>query len=142
METSQEFDRSIDALEGLFLFVGEQLPPGLADRISYFVNLAVEEIFTNMVRHNQPGGDHITVAIDVGSDRIRARFTDYDVDPFDPESIPEVDIDLPLAQRRAGGLGLHMVKSVVDRLAYEYEDGVMRVSFQKNLGSADVRDPS
>lgn len=142
METSRDFDRSIDALEGLFAFVREQLPPGLADRVSYFVTLAVEEIFTNMVRHNEPGGDHITVAVtvDAGAGWIRACLTDYDVEPFDPDSVPEVDVDLPLAERRAGGLGLHMVKSVVDRLVYEYEDGVMRVSFQRSLGPADVRD--
>lgn len=142
METSREFDRSIDALESLFSFVGEQLPGGLSDRISYFVNLAVEEIFTNMVRHNHPGGDHITVALDVGTGWIRARLIDYDVEPFDPDSVPEVDIDLPLADRRAGGLGLHMVKSVVDRLTYEYESRVMSVSFQKNLVPSDVRDQS
>jgi serine/threonine-protein kinase RsbW len=140
METSRDFDRSIDALEGLFSFVGEQLPEELADRASYFVNLAVEEIFTNMVRHNEPGGDHITVAVDVGAGWIRACLTDYDVEPFDPDSVREVDVDSPLAERQPGGLGLHMVKSVVDRLVYEYEDRVMRVSFQKNLGPADVRD--
>ena len=140
METSRDFDRSIDALDGLFSFVGEQLPRGLTDRVSYFVNLAVEEIFTNMVRHNEPGGEHITVAVDVGADWIRARLTDYDVEPFDPDLVPEVEIDQPLAERRPGGLGLHMVKSIVDRLVYEYKDGVMRVSFQKDLGPADVRD--
>ena len=140
METSRDFERSIDSLEGLFSFVGEQLPAGLAERVRYFINLAVEEIFTNMVRHNEPGGAHITVAVDVGSDWIRARLTDYDVEPFDPESIPRVDVDLPLAERHAGGLGLHMVKSVVDRLAYEYKDRVMHVSFQRDLGEGDVRD--
>jgi anti-sigma regulatory factor (Ser/Thr protein kinase) len=140
MKISREFDRSIDALEGVFSFVGEQLPESLGERVSYFINLAVEEIFTNMVRHNKSGGDHITVAFEVDAKWIRACLTDYDVEPFDPDSVPEVDTDLPLLERRAGGLGLHMVKSVVDRLVYEYEDRMMRVSFQRNLVPSDVRD--
>ena len=136
MEARREFERSIEALDGLFSFVGEQLPDGVGDRVALHVNLAVEEIFTNMVRHNEPGGDHIAVGVEVASDGIRVRLADFNVAPFDPDSVPEPDVDLPLAERQAGGLGLHLVKSVVDRLAYEYDDRVMRVSFFKALGSA------
>ena len=136
MEASREFERSIDALDGLFRFVGERLPDGLAERVVLHINLAVEEIFTNMVRHNEPGGERIAVAVQVTGKGIRVRLTDFDVAPFDPDSVPPVDVSLPLAQRRAGGLGLHLVKSIVDRLTYEYEDRVMRVTFIKSLEEA------
>jgi anti-sigma regulatory factor (Ser/Thr protein kinase) len=138
MEVSREFERSIGALDGLFGFVAEQLPDGVDERVALHVNLAVEEIFTNMVRHNEAGGDHIAVAVEVTGGGIRVLLADFDVEPFDPDSAPEPDVDLPLAERRAGGLGLHLVKSVVDRLVYEYDDRVMRVSFIKSLDSPHV----
>ncbi len=100
----------------------------------------MEEIFTNMVRHNEPGGDRIAVDIEVTPDHVRVGFADRDVDPFDPDRVPAPGVDRPLAERQAGGLGLHLVKSVVDRLVYEYEERVMRVTFLKHLEPADVRD--
>ncbi len=139
METSRDFARSIEALDALFAFLGEWLPDGVGERISLGVNLAAEEIFTNMVRHNEPGADRISVAIVLGDGAIRVGFTDYDVEPFDPVTAPAVDVSRPMSERSPGGLGLHLVKSIVDRLSYEYKDRVMLVSFEKNLELSDVR---
>lgn len=140
MQATRLFPRSIDSLGDLFAFVGEQLPENVAERIVLHVDLAVEEIFTNMVRHNQPGGDEISVAVELADGAIRVRFVDRDVEPFDPESVPAVEVDRPMSERRAGGLGLHLIKSVVDRLVYEYQERVMQVSFVKSLETADARD--
>ena len=138
MEAKREFERSIEALDSLFSFVDEQLPDDVSARISLHVHLAVEEIFTNMVRHNEPGGDHISVTVEVADDGLHVRLMDFNVEPFDPGAAPAVDVGLPMEERTPGGLGLHLVKSVVDRLAYEYDDRVMHVYFMKALGSPDV----
>ena len=138
VEEKREFARSIEALEGLFGFIDEQLPAGVGERFALHVHLAVEEIFTNMVRHNQPGGEHISVAVEVSGDDLHVWLMDSDVEPFDPDAVPKADVALPMAERRPGGLGLHLVKSIVDRLAYEYQDRVMRVDFVKALGGSDV----
>ncbi len=140
METTRDFPRSIDALDGLFSFLGDQLPGAVAEKAAVYLNLAAEEIFTNMVRHNEPGGERITVAVELDGDRIRVRLTDYDVEPFDPTTAPEVDVTRPMAERQPGGLGLHLVKSIVDRLSYEYRDRTMQVTFIKKLERTDVRD--
>ncbi len=142
MEASRDFPRSIGALDSLFAFLGERLPEAAGEKVNFCVNLAVEEIFTNMVRHNEAGSDRINVAVDVDGDRIEVRLCDFEVAPFDIEAVPPVDVTRPIAERQAGGLGLHLVKSIVDKLIYEYEDRVMRVTIRKNLEPKDVRDPA
>ena len=85
---------------------------------------------------------------------VEVTLTDYDVDPFDVAQAPAVDVDLPIGQRRPGGLGLHLLRRMLDRIDYNYSrDGrVSRITFRKTttgttspgsgaqMGSGDVRD--
>jgi anti-sigma regulatory factor (Ser/Thr protein kinase) len=118
----------------MFAFLEGQLGPlDLDPGTSFCLNLAAEEIFANMVRHNTVG-DSDTVALDVAveDERITLRLVDSDVDPWDPEEVPPVDPDAPVESRRPGGLGIHLVKASVDKLVYEYEDRQMQVTVVKN----------
>jgi len=45
-----------------------------------------------------------------------------------------VETDQPIEERKAGGLGLHLVKSIVDKITYEYKDRRMQVTIMKELG--------
>jgi len=58
--------------------------------------------------------------------------------PFDLSEAAPVDIHLPLAQRKVGGLGLHLVRNLVDELRYEYDDRTLSVTAIKNLEQGDV----
>ncbi|MDQ1348413.1 MAG: serine/threonine-protein kinase RsbW [Acidobacteriota bacterium] len=132
MLNSCSLARELSALDEMFAFLKARLPEGSADEDAVFcVNLAAEELFTNLIRHNVGRGDEILLELEVSEPRIFIRFTDYDVEPFDPKSVPAVKLDAPLAQRNPGGLGMHLVRSVVDRVTYEYQDRAMRVSAEK-----------
>jgi len=85
-----------------------------------------------MVRHNVGEGEFISIAIDISDERIRLCFTDHDVEPFDPNEIPKVDVTRSAEERQPGGLGMHLVRSIVDRVSYEYNNGEMKVSIVKN----------
>ena len=125
--------RTISALDEMFAFLQARLPGGASgdEDAAFCVNLAAEELFTNMVRHSGGKGDHILLELEVTEPRIFFRFTDYEVTAFDPRSIPAPRLDAPLQERKPGGLGLHLVSSVVDRVTYEYQDRAMRVSAEK-----------
>jgi serine/threonine-protein kinase RsbW len=59
--------------------------------------------------------------------------TDYDVEPFDITTAPDADVNLPIEQRRPGGLGLHIIRRLLDSIEYEYskEQRQSRITFRK-----------
>jgi anti-sigma regulatory factor (Ser/Thr protein kinase) len=87
----------------------------------------VEEIFTNMVRHNEGGGDRITVSIERLDNRLHLELVDFDVEPFDPETAATPPVDAGIEERRPGGLGIYLVTKMVDDLSYEYETEARRM---------------
>jgi len=59
--------------------------------------------------------------------------TDFNVEPYDISRAPAVDISLPLAKREPGGLGLQLVRRLVDELTYDYTNRQSRITVTKNL---------
>ena len=128
--------RRIDALDQMFSFLESPLlEHAVETTTANHMKLAAEELFTNFVRHNRGKGDQITFELEVTDQQILLRFIDHDVDPWDPASAPPADVDLPFEQRTPGGLGLHLVKSIVDHLSYDYRDRAMTVTAIKNRGA-------
>lgn len=133
IQSSRELPRSLSSLAELFSFLDEHIQEHQLDQATAFrLHLAADELFTNMIRHNEGGAETISVAIDVTAESVALRLVDRDVAPFDPDDIPDVDITRPAEERKPGGLGIHFVRSIVDRVSYEYEDGEMSVSVVKN----------
>lgn len=132
------FRREIDALEEIFRFLEDFVDEAEIDGAAAFtINLVVEELFTNMVRHNTGGGDVIDLSIERMGDVVRLGLIDFDVGPFDPVDIPAPLTAAAIGERRPGGLGMHLVQAMVDDLNYEYtsETRQMRVLVTKRLES-------
>ncbi len=134
-----EFARNLAALEALFPFV-ERFARSrrLDEAIAFAAQLAVEELFTNFVRHNTGGGDRIAVRLDIDGGRLFITLTDFDVDPADPAAGISPTVLLPLEERPIGGLGIHLVRSMFDSLTYEYRDRTLRVTAVKSLEDTHV----
>ncbi|MEP6960813.1 MAG: ATP-binding protein, partial [Acidobacteriota bacterium] len=81
--------------------------------------LALEEVFVNVVRYGYPeGGEHeIGIRLSL-EDQVVELIVEDDGVPFNPLKAPLVDLNLPLAERGIGGLGLHLVKGVMDELGH------------------------
>src|SRR4029450_7762036 len=103
----------------------------------YPVDFALEEFFTNVVKYAEGGGAQVKIDIATLPGAVEVVLTDSDVERFDITEVPDVQVDLPIEQRRPGGLGLHLVRRMVDRVDYEYSDGERgsRIRFRKNLGT-------
>jgi serine/threonine-protein kinase RsbW len=133
---SERIPRSLAGLDRMFAFLKGHLEAGSVDEgTSFRINLAAEEIFVNMVKHNEGSSEFISAAMEVSDELIRLELTDHDVEPFDPKSVPRADVHLPLEKRTPGGLGIHLVKSVVDRVTYDYQDREMKVTIFKRRGA-------
>lgn len=124
--------RSISALDAMFAFLERRFTEhAVGERTAFCVNLAAEEIFTNMVRHNVSGSESIDLEVEITGDCVYLDLIDRDVEPWDPSSVPDPGLALPVRERTPGGLGVHLVRSVVDRVTYEYDDREMRVKVEK-----------
>ena len=129
----RKFRRDIRSLDRIFSFAGEfESDNGLEDPESYFLDLTLEELFTNLVRHAS-GGDEIEIDIEVENNLLTIRLTDRNTEPFDGNSLGEVDTEAPLMEREPGGLGIHLVKKMADSLDYDYDDGTLVVTATKRL---------
>lgn len=88
-------------------------PDELADVI-----LAVDELATNSALHGYKGrsGTLEVVVRRAGTDLI-VILRDQ-APPFDPNSVPPPDLTLPLEERPIGGIGLHLVRNMVDEVRH------------------------
>ena len=133
---SGEFRREVDALREIFVFLATFVDGHEIDeKTAFCINLVVEELFTNMVRHNEGGGDRISVSIERRDDRLHLELVDTDVEPFDPATAEVPPIDAGIEERRPGGLGIYLVRKMVDDLNYDYEteNRRMRITVTKTL---------
>ena len=84
------------------------------------LNLAIEEAVTNVIDYAYPEGTAGTVVIDsdVGQDAVTFIISDSGK-AFDPTARAEVDINAGLDERPIGGLGIHLVRHIMDKVRYE-----------------------
>jgi serine/threonine-protein kinase RsbW len=133
---SGEFRREVDALREIFVFLATFVDGHEIDeKTAFCINLVVEELFTNMVRHNEGGGDSIVLSLEQRNDQVFLELIDSDVEPFDPDTAEVPPVDAGIEDRRPGGLGIYLVKKMVDELNYDYEtEGRrMRITVTKAL---------
>jgi anti-sigma regulatory factor (Ser/Thr protein kinase) len=83
------------------------------------LNLALEELFVNTVRHGGCNGveNSVRVRLLAGDGGVRVEFADRG-QPFDPTVAPAAVIHAPLEERNAGGLGIHLVRELMRDLQY------------------------
>jgi len=130
----RSFERDFRALGEIFDFAGRfAAAHRIEESLGHSINLVVEELFTNMVKYNTGAGHPIRIRMDVDNERLRIELVDEDVDRWDPAEAPKVRVDQLIEERRAGGLGLYLVRSIVDELKYEYENRQMKVTVIKKL---------
>lgn len=92
------------------------------------VNIAADEIFSNIARYSGAAAAQVDCEIMAG--RAVIRFVD-DGQPYDPTGQPEPDITLPVEEREIGGLGILMVRRTMDEVSYEYEAGRNVLTIEK-----------
>lgn len=72
------------------------------------------------------------IAFDEKENEILFRFTDQGI-PFDPLAKPDPDVTLNAKEREIGGLGIYMMKKMMDEVSYSYEHGHNILTMKKKL---------
>jgi len=83
------------------------------------VHVALDELLTNTVAHGFAGrtGGEVSVEVELRTDQVSVTLTD-DGTPFDPFGRAAPDTALSVEQRRIGGLGIHLVRRMMDEVSY------------------------
>ncbi len=98
------------------------------------LNLALEEAVTNVILYAYPEGTDGTVDIDarLGGGILSFVISDTGM-PFDPTARDEVDIAADLSSRKIGGLGIHLIRRIMDEVHYERRRGRNILTITKNI---------
>lgn len=130
----KRFPRSFGALHEIFIDLDRFFTEASVDSGSQFaVKLAVEELFTNMVKYNAASTSDIQIELERVDNHLVGRLSDPDSEPFDITKTAEVRVDRPIEERRPGGLGIHLIKKLMDRVEYEYAGRRSTTTFFRNL---------
>ncbi len=93
-----------------------------ADTLHAF-QVAFDELLTNVVMHaDGPADEPIEVLLKRDEGEVTALLR-YRASAYDPTSRDAPDIGAPLAERPVGGLGVHLVRNLVQRFEHRYVDG-------------------
>ena len=125
----RRFPRAVGSLPALVAFVREFfLAHGIDADQAFDVDLVLEELFTNMVRHARGGTSEIEVGLEHDGTLLTMRLRDEGVEPWDPAQVPIPNLDRPIHERRPGGLGIHFIRRLTRDLRFEHLDGTTIVT--------------
>ena len=114
--------KQVSQLEGWLKTVSRELD--CPESIIPSINLALEEAVTNVILYAYPKGIYGPVELDASRVEDSLVFVLSDSGkPFDPTARPDADISASLEDRPIGGLGIHLVRSIMDSVSYEYRGG-------------------
>ena len=98
------------------------------------INLAMEEAVVNVMNYAYPKDSTGNITIEAKADKSTLSFVISDTGtPFDPTAKPEVDITLSAEDRSIGGLGIHLIRQIMDHINYERVDGHNVLTLIKKL---------
>lgn len=126
-----------DQMDPVMDFINEQLSEtGCSEETRIDVDVAVDELLGNIFRYAYgPEGGSVTVEVETGKDPPAVAVTFMDRGkPFNPlaQEMPDTTA-LPAGKRPIGGLGLFMVRNLMDEMTYKYRDGQNILTIRKNL---------
>ncbi len=108
--------------------------------LAFQVRLVLEEVVVNIVKHGYGNGEHdggrrgIDISMSSEAGNLTVEITD-DGQSFNPlTDSPEPDLDASLEDRPVGGLGLHLVRTLIDTMRYRRSNGRNRLTLVKRTG--------
>ena len=124
-----------DDLERVSRLVGDLAAAHrLPSKVVFDLNVVLDEVLSNIIKYgcSDSRTRNIQIRLTVSPHLVKAEIED-DGPPFDPLSIPPPKLDVPLAQRKVGGLGIHFMRNLMSEVAYSRVVGGNRLVLEKSL---------
>ena len=106
----------------------------LAPDVRFNLNLVLEEAVANIINYAYPKDEHESIYLSarMHEDSIVLVLTDTGKE-FDPTMAPEVDVTLSAEERQIGGLGIFLIRQIMNEVRYERIDGKNVLTLEKKL---------
>ncbi len=87
------------------------------------IDLALEEALANIIMYAYPDGKtgEVTLDMNVENNAIKMKISDKGI-PFNPLEKETADLNVSLEERKIGGLGIYLIKEIMDKVEYEYKE--------------------
>ena len=85
------------------------------------INTAIEEVFVNIAKYAYDNNGTIEISLSEQNDFVKFVFKDSGV-KFNPLELKDPNINARAEEREIGGLGIYMVKKIMNEVYYEYTD--------------------
>lgn len=135
MEKEIKVSNNLDEISILATFIeelGEEL--SLSAETTMNINLALEEAIANIIMYAYPPQEQHSILLRVTSTKKQLIFllTDKGAS-FDPTQVEEVDITLPIEERPIGGLGIFLIRSIMNEISYQRIDNENQLIMKKDI---------
>jgi serine phosphatase RsbU (regulator of sigma subunit)/anti-sigma regulatory factor (Ser/Thr protein kinase) len=132
---SRTFPADVKELDNLFYYSSSLLKLlDFSNRDIIMINTALEEVFVNVAKYAYENTGTVEITLSKFRDHITFVFKDRGV-PFNPLDKEDPNINASSEDREIGGLGIFMVKKIMDKVTYEYannENILTLVKYKKN----------
>jgi len=115
------FAANFQNLDEIREFVGEAARElGFSDKDIYSIQLAADEASSNIIEHAYHGVEDgkLEIECSINNDELKIVMRDWGK-PFDPSTIPEPNVKAELSERKIGGLGMYLMRKLMDEVTYE-----------------------
>jgi len=127
---------TVENIETITDFVNEYLDEmGCSMKVQMQIAVVIDEVFSNIAHYaylSSVGDVTVNVDLDEESHKIMLSFADHGV-KYNPLAKDDPDITLSAEDREIGGMGIFMVKKLMDEIAYEYREGQNVLKMWKKL---------
>ena len=125
MEKKLVIKNDITEISKLAIFIEELSEElALAPELTFNLNLALEEAVSNVIlyAYGEEKQKEITLLANMSDNNLTFVLTDYGKE-FDPTKVPDADVTLSAEEREIGGLGIFLIRQIMDTVEYQRMDG-------------------
>ena len=132
-KSKKTFNADVKELDNVLSFVHGIIDGKVNNKISMKLDVVIEEIFVNICNYAYEESGFADIEVLLNKNKLSITFIDEGI-PFNPLEKDEPDISLSSEDRKVGGLGIFMVKKIMDNVEYKYENNKNILIIEKDLG--------
>ena len=129
MEKKLVIKNDISEISKLATFIGE-----LSEELNFNLNLVLEEAVSNVIlyAYSKEVQKEINLLANISDNNLIFVLTDSGKE-FDPTKVPDADVTLSAEEREIGGLGIFLIRQIMDTVEYQRIDGKNVLTMRKQL---------